>query len=164
MVLASLSAARRKEILIGIGAVAAGILVFVLVPSHAGRDGFAAIRNVQSSGFFPIMMAAALIAVGLAHSLLAAVRTPTGQAAQEKGVEAPWRVALVAASLILYYFAIPKFGTVLASVLAIGALAAILGYRRPLVAIAVALVVPSLVWIAFRHGLYVLLPTGDLFR
>ena len=40
-----------------------GMFVVLLIPGHAGGDGYAAIGDIQSSAFFPLVLAILLIVV-----------------------------------------------------------------------------------------------------
>ncbi|MFW5680491.1 MAG: tripartite tricarboxylate transporter TctB family protein [Pseudomonadota bacterium] len=140
-----------------------GLGVILLVPSHAAREGYAALTDIQSPGFFPLVLAGCLVVTGTV-SLLAGLRP--GRAAARDGdqrrVEMPLRLAATMGLLVAYYFGLIWLGMLPASMLLILTLGLVLGYRNLWLLAAVALTVPTGVHLLFRRLLYVLLPEGRL--
>ena len=149
-----------------------GAVVVVLVPSHAGRDGYAALANIQSPAFFPLVLAICLLAtsfVVLLSGWLERNRPPADIAAEEapdpseQRIEAPWRLLLTMALIVGYYVALSWLGMLPASIGLILLLGLVLGFRNYLFLVLVAVTLPLGIYFLFRRLLYVLLPEGRLF-
>ena len=148
-----------------------GTSVFLLIPGHAGGDGYAAIGDIQSSAFFPLILAILLIVVSAAFFITTLLGTgqPTPIAddgpeePEGRAIEAPFRLAATAASLVLYYLLLDWIGMVAASVLLIFGLSWVLGFRNYWLAACIAVAVPLSVELLFQKMLYVMLPEGQLF-
>jgi hypothetical protein len=148
-----------------------GVFILFLTPGHAGGDGYAAIGDIQSSAFFPLVLAILLIIVSAGFFIVTLVGAGQAAAVVDHGparpegepVEAPLRLAATAASLVLYYVLIGWIGMVPASVVLILGLSWVLGFRNYWVAVCVAVAVPFGVELLFQKMLYVMLPEGRLF-
>ena len=160
-----------SSILVGVFGIVFGATVLALVPTNAGQDGYAAFLDVQSPAFFPLILSTLLIVIStvfLCFSLYTAKAGSHGTVAGEQGaegeaIEAPYRLAATAATLIAYYVLLSWIGMLAASVFVIFVLSLILGFRRHLITVAVAILLPLAVYMLFQRGLYVMLPEGRLF-
>ena len=155
---------------VGAFGIAFGVLVLLLIPEQAGSDGYAAIGNIQSTTFFPLLLAIALLVTSTAYTVstfLSARRSAPApawpEAYEQRPIEAPLRLLGTALSFVAYYFALETIGMIAASIVLIFALAIILGFRTYWLAALVAVAIPVTVYILFERILYVLLPSGQLF-
>lgn len=158
----------RQDVAVAIVATALGLGALIAVPSEIRGQGYAAIADVQSPAFFPILIALLLTALGLLL-LVSTLRKPAkarsdAMRSDEIGpIEAPGRLAAAAICLVVYYSALTVIGMVAASILLIAVLALVLGYRRLAVLGAIALALPIAIFLAFEKGLFVMLPAGRIF-
>lgn len=158
----------RQDVAVAIVGTMLGLGALIAIPVEIPGQSYAAIENVQSPAFFPILISLLLIGLGLLL-LASRLRNPTkaqsvGLRSDEVGpVEAPGRLLATAICLIAYYSALTLIGMVTASVVLIAALALILGYRRFAVLGTIALALPVAIYLAFEKGLFVLLPAGRIF-
>jgi hypothetical protein len=162
----------NSNIIVSLFGLAFGAVVFVLLPTHAGRDGYAAIGNIQSAAFFPLLLSILLIGISVVFLMMTlitggrAAEADSASVQDEAGsqpIEAPLRLAATAASLVVYYLLIGWTGMLAASVVLIVGLSLILGFRRYVILAAVAGLLPLGLHILFQRMLYVLLPGGQLF-
>ncbi len=162
----------RQDVAVAIIGTALGLGALIGIPIEIRGQSYAAIADVQSPAFFPILIALLLVALSL--MLLASTRRdPAKHAAKapqesmrsdEIGpIEAPGRLAATALCLVAYYGALDLIGMVAASVVLIAVLALVLGYRRYGVLGAISLALPIAIFLAFQKGLFVMLPAGRIF-
>lgn len=159
------------SILVAVFGIVFGAIVLALVPTHAGHDGYAAFLDVQSPAFFPLLLSTLLVVISTAFLCLSLYSARRGsyeriageQGAEGEAIEAPFRLAATAATLVAYYVLLSWIGMLAASVLLILVLSIILGFRRHLITVAVAILLPVAVYMLFQRGLYVMLPEGHLF-
>ena len=144
---------RVGEGVLGGGVLALGIFIavqtsrFEVGPSHAA----------VGPRLFPFLIATGLIIVGLA--LL--YQGFFGHIAHEGGFELDWpAVALVAGGLIVQMLLLEPLGWIIATTLLFVAVARAFGSRRPLVDMAIGVVLTGLAFIVFTAGLGLDLPTG----
>ena len=138
---------------------------FALLAAGIGY-GFAAgqlpdrtLPDTPGPAFFPWLIAFGLIALSAALTVrgLIAVR---GGGDDFSGFRLPRRGWLALGGFAAYLLLLPYAGFVLASVPFCGGLVVLYGERRPVIALAGAVLIPLMLYIVFSAGLQVLLPRG----
>lgn len=136
-----------------------GLGTLAVVPSEIRGESLAAIGDMNSPAFFPLLAAAALILCAVALG----VRTATAaEVTPPVTVERPGMVLTMAALFGLFAAGTFWIGLIPAAGLAILAMGLLLGYRKPWLLL-VAVAVPAAVYILFERMLLILLPRGSLF-
>lgn len=146
---------RIGEAVLGGGVLALGLFVAVetalleVGPSHAA----------VGPRLFPFLVATGLIVVGLALLREAFF----GHIAHEQGWELDWRaVALVSAGLLVQMLLLESLGWIIATTLLFVAATLAFGSRRLVLDAAIGVVLTSLAFVIFNHGLGLGLPTGTV--
>ncbi|MBE9375405.1 tripartite tricarboxylate transporter TctB family protein [Saccharopolyspora sp. HNM0983] len=138
-------------VIVGIGALSLVGAVVMDVPDTAGFLG---------PRFFPALIGAALLALGLA---LAARELRGSSAAEEPAGSPDWKpLGLVAATLVLHLLLLDVLGWILAGTALFWGISYALGSRSVLRDLAIALVVAAAVQLGFSAGLGLNLPGGVL--
>ena len=149
-----------------------GFAALSLVPAEVDSAGFAAIRDMRSPAFFPLvagglltvfsalLILRALIGGGMQSPLATGDAKPADQDAPQDPAAEPWRVALAAGLLVLAAAGIFWLGFLLTAGGLVAGLAAILGYRRYWLIVLLAVSVPAGIHVLFEQLLSVLLPRG----
>lgn len=148
---------RRADLLIGIALVAFAVLYYR--ESFEITVGFAADR--LGPRFFPRLLAFALALSGL--GLIR--RSVTGRSDAEP--LAPVRIGqfvLTVAITLAYAILLPTLGYLIATVLYVGALIWLLGYRNIVGLAATSAGVTAVLYLVFARALHVLVPMGPLGR
>ncbi|MDR2391053.1 MAG: tripartite tricarboxylate transporter TctB family protein [Planctomycetota bacterium] len=142
--------------IIGLAFVALGVFVYL----EAAKMPSA--RRGIGPGGYPTFVACGLAALGLIMTCqaLAGARGREGSSSCGYGSRVAFLVVLTAAYIVL----VRPLGFIVSSILYQGAACRFFGYRKWLPAITVAVAVPIMVYVIFRHAFLVLLPTGDIFR
>ncbi len=153
----------NPEFIVALIAVSLAIATLALVPYQVPGETLAAIRNLESPAFFPIIAGClmGICAVLLAVNSVASERTGRGL---RLSFEQPGTVLLVIAIYIGLLLGTHYVGLIAASAVAIAAMAWGLGYRNLKVLMPVAVLVPACIYLLFQKGLLVILPGGVLFR
>lgn len=151
---------RRGDLAVGGLSLGLGVATLALVPWGVSGASLAAVLDMRSPAFFPILTASLLGVFG-AVLVVRAWRAP-GEVAPGP-VAAPGRVLAVAGVLIIYGIAVPWLGMFVSSGIVIVLLAWILGERRGLRVAGLAVAVPLLVYFLFERYLLILFPRGIWF-
>jgi len=138
-------------------AIALGLGALALLPSQIPGENLAAIGDMRSPAFFPILSALLLVGAGVA--LLPAA---LAGAAWEKP-ERPLRAAGLGAFLVAGALAAPLIGGLAAIFILMVGTAVILGARRPVPVLLLAAISTAIVHGLFERTLKVLLPAGRIF-
>lgn len=139
---------------------ALGIGTLGFIPSQIPGESLAAVGDMRSPAFFPIV-AGSLI---LVCSILLAVRALAGRIdVHTVTVERPASVAAVVAIFVLLTVGAQYVGMVTSSALSILAMAVVLGYRNLPVLAVIVISVPLAIYVLFERILRILLPHGALF-
>jgi hypothetical protein len=139
-----------------------GLGVILLVPSHAAREGYAALTDIQSPGFFPLVLAGCLVVTSTVFFAASLRRASGTREEDQRPIQQPLRLAATMGLLVAYYFGLTWIGMLPASILLILGLGLVLGYRNLWLLAIVAVAVPTGVHLLFSRLLYVLLPEGRL--
>ena len=150
------------DLLVALTSVAVGGAILALVPYEIAGQTLAAVSDMNSPAFFPIIAAALLIICGLVLGVgaLAAIRV-----GGHEDVEFKRRGSVLTVMAIFVLFAIGTnfLGMIPSAVLTILAMAWFLEYRNAWVLIPVAVGVPAVIYVLFERVLLILLPRGVLF-
>lgn len=151
----------RVDLAVGTVGLLLALAVLVLIPRQIAGEGIAALSNLRSPAFFPVL--AALAMAGL--SGLVILRAGIGlwrHGGGPRAVPGPGslRVAVVAAILGAAAAGMFTLGFLPTGVLTIAALAVLFDYRRPGPLLVVMLVVPGVIHLLFEQALMVMLPRG----
>ncbi|MGI9384673.1 MAG: tripartite tricarboxylate transporter TctB family protein [Methyloligellaceae bacterium] len=155
---------RNSSLIVGTVAVVTGIGVLLLVPVQVPGETWAAVTDLQSPAFFPIVNGMFLTLCGAVLTLTAVFRHPDGAAADPiESVVYPGKLAATAGLLAVYLSVIPHIGMVVSSSLAIATMSILLGYRNKLLIPIVSIIFPIFIYFLFEKILKILLPHGVLF-
>jgi hypothetical protein len=142
-------------------AVALGGAVLALLPGQIPGAGLAAIGDMTSPAFFPILAALLVLAAGAALLLRPAAPVPAEADAEDAG--GIGKPLIFAAMMIGGALLTPVLGGLLTLFLLMCGAAAIAGARRPVPTLLVAACGVLVVHLLFERTLKVLLPPGLLF-
>ena len=150
----------------GLLAAAAGIALggaaLLLVPAQIPGESLAAIRDMRSPAFFPVLAALLALSAGIAL-LPAALRPGAVTEAPEPAPPHPRRALVLAGLLTGGAVLAPVLGGLPVIFLLMLAVGAVLGDRRPLRMLLLAAAGTAVVHLLFERTLKVLLPPGVLF-
>ena len=154
--------ARKINIIVALIAlfIAAGTLL--ILPNQISQETIASITNTNSPAFFPIIASFLVILC----SLVLFLKTITlDQAIEERSTLIPYPGFLLVMFFIFasYALLIWIIGMITASILMIPAMSYVLGYRKIITILAVAVTVPLILYILFEKFLLIILPHGVLF-
>ena len=141
---------------------AAGVVLLAVGIGYgfaAGQLPDRTLPDTPGPAFFPWLIAFGLIALSAALTVrgLIAVR---GGGKDFSGYRLPGRGWLALGGFAAFLLLLPYAGFVLASVPFCGALTVLFGERRPVIALAAAVLIPLMLYIVFSTGFQVLLPRG----
>lgn len=152
---------RTRDLWVGLGTAAlfAYVLLVVIPEQIRTPEG---ISMVMSPAFWPSVVAALAIVLGLALAVKGFF-SAGGEAADE-GEAGPmtWRTAAAIALLIAYYWLLKPLGIVLGSIVALLTLGVLFGERRFVVLTALAVVLPSVLYLFFTDVASIPMPLGPL--
>ena len=111
-----------------------------------------------SPAFLPLLAAQILLGLALCLVLFAFLAPPADEAGEEE-TGFPFHALAVTAVVAGLIALMPAIGFPLSGALALAILAPLFGERRPLAILLLAVVTPMLLYLFFRHGMLVLLPT-----
>jgi hypothetical protein len=148
---------------VAIIAVVIGLITLLLVSSQVPGESLAAIKNINSPAFFPILSSCLIILCGVVLGLKSIISAQVAPKTAPLLTDRPWRQFLIMLFFILYTLAINILGMMTAGFLVIIGLSYFLGYRKLKVILAVAIFVPVMVYLLFERLLLVILPHGGLF-
>lgn len=139
------------------------VATLALVPYQVPGETLAAIRNLESPAFFPIIAGGLM---GVCAVLLAVNTVASERAGQGLRLtfEQPRTVVLVIATYIGLLLGAHYVGLIASSAVAIALMAWGLGYRNLKILMPVAVLVPVCIYLLFQKGLLVILPGGVLFQ
>lgn len=151
----------NADIVVALIALAVGAATLLLVPSQVSGESLAAIRDVQSPAFFPILAGLVMLACGavLLGEAIADQRKGTGIAVVFQ------RPAYVGGAMVIIAAlaaATPYIGMSKASGVAILALGLLIEPQRWRLILPAAVVVPTVIYLLFERLLLILLPEGSL--
>ncbi len=161
-------AVNQTDLVTGAVTLLLGLAALSLVPAEVDSAGFAAIGDMRSPAFFPLV-AGGLLTVFSALLILRALiwggtrsgaAEPADPNAPQQPAAEPRRVVLTAGLLVLATAAIFWLGFLLTAGGLVAGLATILGYRRYWLVLLLAVSVPAGIHILFEQLLSVLLPRG----
>jgi putative tricarboxylic transport membrane protein len=153
---------RKINIVVAVIAILIGSGTLFLLPSQVSEETITAITDTNSPAFFPIISVFLVILCGLVLFL----KTITLDRPSDKpATMIPYPGFLLVMFIIFtsYALLIQRIGMITASVLMIPAMAYMLGYRKVITTIAVAVLVPLILFILFEKFLLIILPHGVLF-
>ena len=141
---------------------AAGVVLLAVGIGYgfaAGQLPDRTLPDTPGPAFFPWLIAFGLIALSAALTVrgLIAVR---GGGEDFSGYRLPGRGWLALGGFAAFLLLLPYAGFVLAGVPFCGALTVLFGERRPVIALAAAVLIPLMLYIVFSTGFQVLLPRG----
>jgi Tripartite tricarboxylate transporter TctB family len=153
----------NPEFIVALIAASLAVATLALVPYQVPGETLAAIGNLESPAFFPIIAGGlmGICAVLLAVNTIASERAGRGL---RLTFEQPRTVLLVIATYIGLLLGAHYVGLIASSAVAIVLMAWGLGYRNLKILIAVAAMVPACIYLLFQKGLLVVLPGGVLFQ
>ena len=139
-----------------------GAATLLLVPSQISGETLAALGNMESPAFFPILAAWLIVVCSIGLGLRSLAH---GGAAQQARVEfpRPWPVLSVIVIFVLFAAGTYYLGMVPAAILMIMVMAYLPGYRKPKIVLPVAVAVPVGIYFLFEKLLLILLPSGVIF-
>jgi putative tricarboxylic transport membrane protein len=165
---------RRKDIFLGCSlAMICFIVLMVVIPRSVAVPSTIKITSLRPD-FWPSLLCALLIFLGLLVVVLALARPP-GVSQLESGTEEGadnshtnglrelLRQLLVVGALLLYYFLLDPLGIVIASVLALFSFAWFYGEKNVKVLAPLSIAMPVLLYLFFTKIAHIPLPTGSLF-
>jgi len=147
---------------VGVVSLLTGVGTLAFLPQVVSGETLSAIGDPYSPAFFPIFISALLIVCGS----VMIVSTLMGHAPQVSGegeIEAPLRVSATAGFIVVYTVLIQWIGMLIASAVCIAGLAYILGFRRNVIILLAAVIVPALIYVLFERMLYVVFPEPKIF-
>ena len=163
-----MSAEKRKrakdglsDILVGMSALGVAGSIVLLLPSQVGGATLAAVGNMRSPAFFPVVAAVLMGLLGLLLTLRGATasrRAPSATAGEPAGDSR--RMGMVALLLIGATLALPLAGFVPTVAVLMAGLGFAFGYRRAVILGALCLLMPLAIFVLFESALRVLLPRG----
>jgi hypothetical protein len=153
----------NPEFIVALIAASLAVATLLLVPYQVPGETLAAVRNLESPAFFPIIAGClmGICAVLLAVNAVASERAGRGL---RMTFEQPRTALLVIAAYIGLLLGAHYVGLIASSAVAIAAMAWGLGYRNLKILVPVAALVPACIYLLFQKGLLVILPSGVLFR
>jgi hypothetical protein len=150
------------DLIVALAAVALGAAMLALIPVEVPGESMAAIGDMASPAFFPIVSAGAIVVLGALLGVKALLQPAAGRHAWE-APERPAALAAVAALFCLYAAGIHHLGMISASVVLLLAMPWLFGLRNRIVILVVAMLTPLTVYLLFERALLVLLPHGRIF-
>lgn len=151
----------RADLVVGLLALGLALAVLGLIPMQIAGESMAALSNLRSPAFFPVLAAVAMAGLSGLLVLRAVIGLwRYGGGPGTRPGPGGLRVALVAGVLGAAGVGMFTAGFLPTSALAIGALAVLFGYRRPVVLVVVMLAMPAAIHLLFEEALRVLLPRG----
>lgn len=148
----------RNALLVAATGISLGAAALALIPAEIPGESLAAVGDMRSPAFFPVLAALLTFAAGLV--LVPAAFRP-GEA--ETSPPYPGRAALLALLLVGGALLVPVLGGLLVIFLLMLAVGWLLGDRRPLRMLLLAAIGTGIVHLLFERTLKVLLPPGILF-
>ena len=139
------------------------LATLALVPSQTPGETLAAVSDLQSPAFFPILSACVMAICSVFLVIRAVAHERAGQGLRISFPHAG-TVLSVAGLFIAFAAGVHLFGLVNSAVVIIAAMALIMGYRDWRVLVPVALLVPLAIYLLFQRLLLVILPEGVLFQ
>ena len=139
-----------------------GVGTLLILPYQISQETIASITNTNSPAFFPIIASFLVILC----SLVLFFKTITGdRVIEERSILIPYPGFLLVMFFIFssYALLIWIIGMITASILMIPAMSYVLGYRKIITILAVAVSVPLMLYILFEKFLLIILPHGVLF-
>jgi hypothetical protein len=149
---------QRSALLVAASGIALGAATLALIPREIPGESLAALSDMRSPAFFPVLAALLALAAGLA--LVPAAFRP-GEPPPPPAH--PRRAAMLALLLIGGALLTPVLGGLLVIFLLMLAVGWLLGARHTLRMLAIAAIATATVHILFERTLKVLLPPGVLF-
>lgn len=153
---------RTGDCLVALTSVAIGASILALVPDEIAGQTLAAIGDMNSPAFFPIIAAALMAICGVCLALEALAKTYGDKDANIE-FKRPGSVFTVMAMFVLFATATHFIGMLVSAVATILVMAWFLNYRNLWVLIPVAVAVPAVIYLLFERVLLILLPRGVLF-
>ena len=158
---------RTSGLIVGLVCAVVGIAVLLLVPVQISGESLAAITNVQSPAFFPILNAVFLTGCGLVliFRRSASIRDSgdSGDSGDDGAARHPGTLIATVALIGVYLVLVRYVGMVVSSAIAIAAMSVLFGYRNKAVIAVSTVVVPLLIYLLFEKVLRILLPHGAVF-
>jgi MFS family permease len=149
--------ASRTGLLVASTGVALGAAALALIPAQIPGESLAALGDMRSPAFFPVLAALLCLAAGLA--LIPAAFRPEEEPAPPHPRRAMTLAVLLTGGAVLT----PVLGGLLVIFLLMPAVGWLLGDRRPLRMLLLAAVSVGIVHLLFERTLKVMLPPGMLF-
>jgi hypothetical protein len=152
----------KINIIVALITILIGVGTLLLLPSQVSQETIASITDTNSPAFFPIIAAFLVILCAL---ILLFKTITLDKRAQDRLEMFPYPRLLLVMSFIFtsYSFLIWFIGMITASILMIPAMAYVLGYRKILIILAVAVFAPIILYILFEKFLLIILPHGIIF-
>lgn len=146
-------------------ALAFGGFILWSIPNQVPGATLAAVSDMSSSAFFPILTGVFMILCGVAL----AVRTASGKLLAEPREQETFsprhsaRMVAVLLLLVAYLITLKIIGMIVSSMLLIAIMAPLLGYRNVRYIVASAAIFPVVIYLLFDRLLHILLPNGVFF-
>lgn len=155
----------RRELTIGAGIVAIGLLLLlVIVPLGVPVPGHLS-KSATSPAMWPRAASVLLTAAGLVYILLVLLDKYRGGPAPDSPPEpiiADWSTVAAMAALPVLLALFPILGLPLTSGLALAGYAVLMGGRRPWPVVALAILVPTALYLFFTRVANIPIPMGTL--
>lgn len=154
---------RSADLFVALVAAAIAVGVLVSVPREIAGETLAAITDMGSPAFFPILAACVMLfcAIALALKAIQDVRAGIGLAVE---FERRTTVSAVMGMFVLFAIGTYYVGMLLSAFVTIILMATWLGYRNWWLLPVVALAVPASIYVLFERVLLILLPRGLVFQ
>ena len=150
------------DLLVASISLAIGVAVLLLVPSQISGETVAAIRDMQSPAFFPILAACLMVLCSLILGIRSA-RSLRGPVEARIQVEQPRAVLAVTGVFVLFAVGTYYFGLLVACTVTILVMGYFLNYRQPMVLVPFSIGMPICIYVLFERTLRIILPEGVLF-
>jgi len=117
------------------------------------------IQNVPGPSFFPLIIAAFVLFLS-AVLLVKGVINLRNELPQQSGHAAPARVMATLVLFVLYLVVLPYAGFLVASIPFFAGLMMLCEQRKPLLVAVASVMIPLFLYVLFRQGFNILLPSG----
>jgi hypothetical protein len=149
----------NADLIVAVVAGALGSATLLLVPYQVSSATLAAIADMQSPGFFPVLAGGLIVACAMA--LAAKSLLPTGaHARHEVEFPQPGFVLAIGAIIILFAAGCQLIGMIPSAAAVIIGMGYLWGFRDLKILIAVGILVPAAIYLLFEKTLLIILPRG----
>jgi len=153
---------RKGDCLVALGSLAIGISTLSLVPKQIAGETLAAIGDMNSPAFFPIIAAILMVICGTILGLRTITRRPADREAHIEFKQSG-TVFMIMAMFVVFAIATHFIGMLVSAAITILVMAWYLNYRTVGILVPVAIGVPLVIHLLFERVLLIILPPGVLF-